>query len=67
MIQLNLAIVLEELNRHIKELESVYNSNIESENVQLMGVVCNMLLINSCKLTTRWNSNYIKKSKWNYV
>ena len=38
---------LEELNRHIKELESDYNSNIESENeymnLQLIGVVCNMV------------------------
>lgn len=35
----------EELNRHIKELESDYNSNIESEymNLHLMGVVCNMV------------------------
>ena len=38
---------LEELNRHIKELESDYNSNIANENeymnLHFMGVVCNMV------------------------
>lgn len=38
---------LDELNRHIKELESDYNSNIddidECMNLQLMGVICNMV------------------------
>lgn len=38
---------LDELNRHIKELESDYNSNIfdkeDSMNLQLIGTVCNMV------------------------
>lgn len=41
-------LVLEELNRNITEIESDYNSDIESENeymnLQLMGVVCNIVL-----------------------
>ena len=38
---------LDELNRHIKELESDYNSNVDEceryMNLQLIGVICNMV------------------------
>lgn len=62
---------LEELNRHINELESDYNSNIEntddSMNLQLMGVIFNMVSIQKNQLISSEKETKENLSKLNVM